>query len=158
MSSYAVFVLQMVMTILVYSLISNWYLAPALAHLALPQILGYLLLPHTMRHIGLTSIVNAVVDPKVNPQWRNEVGYGDLLAAALAIVTILMLHFEVGGAIAMVWITNIVGLADWANAGIKATRFKVWDYQLGGFWFLPTFFVPSLVVTHVWMFYLLLTR
>ena len=153
MSNRQVFVLQMLLTIVVYSLIARWYVAPAMANLTLHEIFGFLLLPHALRHIGLTAIVPVVVDPDVPREWSRPVGYGDLLTAFLAILTILALRFQWAPAIALVWLTNIVGFADFAFAGIQATRYGAYNYKLGGFWFLPTFFVPSLVVTHVWMFW-----
>jgi len=156
MSNRQVFVLQMGLSILIYSLIAKWYLAPAMAGLSLEQTLGFLLLPHAFRHIGLTAIVPVVVDPKVPKQWSRPVGYGDLAAQILATLTIIALRVHLPFAIAMVWITNIVGFGDFVNAGVQATKYGAYNYQLGGFWFLPTFFVPTLVVTHVWMFWLLL--
>ena len=156
MTNQQVFVLQMALTILVYALIARWYLAPAMSRFSFHQKVGYLMLPHALRHIGLTAIVQVVVDPKVPKEWSQPVGYGDLITAGLAIVTLLALRGRWPIAIGLVWLTNIVGFADFANAGIQATRYEAFNYQLGGFWFLPTFFVPSLVVTHVWMFAILI--
>jgi len=155
MSNRQVFVLQMVLTVAVYGLIAKWYLAPAMAQLSLYQTLGYLMLPHALRHIGLTAIVPVVVDPAAPKQWKNPVGYGDLITALLAVVTLLALRADLGFAIVLVWITNLFGFADFVNAGVQATKVNAYDYKLGGFWFLPTFFVPSLVVTHFWMFWIL---
>jgi len=155
MSNRQVFVLQMVLTVAVYGLIAKWYLAPAVAHLSLYQTLGFLMLPHALRHIGLTAIVPVVVDPAAPKQWKNPVGYGDLITALLAVITLLTLRADLGFAIVLVWITNLFGFADFVNAGVQATKVNAYDYKLGGFWFLPTFFVPSLVVTHFWMFWIL---
>ena len=158
MTNQQVFVLQLVLSVLVYTLIAKWYLAPLIAPLRLNQALGFLMLPHAMRHIGLTAIVPVVVDPNVPKEWSNPVGYGDLITQLLALITLFALRGDWRIAIGLAWITNIFGLADFVNAGIQATRYKAFDYQLGGFWFLPTFFVPTLVVTHFWMFGILLRR
>jgi hypothetical protein len=156
MSNRQVFFLQMTLSSVVFFLIAMWYVAPALAHLSLYETLGYLLLPHAFRHIGLTAIVPVVVDSKVPKPWRDQLGYGDLLVAILAIVTIIALREQWPFAIAMVWITNVVGFVDNVNVSIQSTKHGVWDHGLGGFWFVPTFFVPILIVTHFWIFWLLL--
>jgi len=158
MSNRQVFILQMLLSALVYSLIANWYIAPALAHLPQLEIFGYLLLPHALRHIGLTAIVPAVVDPNVPKEWSRPVGYGDLLTQVVAMLAILAIRCHWSFAIVMVWIANIVGFGDFVYAGIVATKYKAYNYQLGGFWFLPTFFVPILIVTHFWMFWMLCRR
>src|SRR5437879_2671830 len=140
MSNLQVFLLQMALTVLVYALIAKWYIARALEGLPRNTILGYLLLPHALRHIGLTAVVPMFVEPTVPMLWSYRVGYGDLLTQVLATLTILALRGQWAFAIAMVWITNVVGLADFVNAGIQATMLgftppytKLTDYKLGGF-------------------------
>jgi hypothetical protein len=158
MSNKQVFLMQMTLTVVIYSLIANWYLAPALAHLPVNETLAYLLIPHALRHIGMTAIVPDVVDAnsKIPKQWSRQLGYGDLLTAVLALFTIWTLKEQWSFAIAMVWITNVVGTVDSVNVSILSTKHGVYDHGLGGFWFVPTFFVPILIVTHVWIFWILL--
>ena len=40
----------------------------------------------------------------------------------------------------------------------QGMRLDVTRFQFGGFWYVPTFWVPLLIVSHVLIFRLLLTR
>jgi hypothetical protein len=53
----------------------------------------------------------------------------------------------------LTWLFNIVGLADLVNAFYQGLSH---DVQLGAAYYIPTFIVPALVVTHVMIFRLLL--
>ncbi|MGB5535907.1 MAG: hypothetical protein WBN08_08385 [Thiogranum sp.] len=59
-----------------------------------------------------------------------------------------------GLAIILVWVFNIVGTADLLNAlrHVEAVP------DLGSTWYIPTFFVPMLLVTHFMVFARLLGR
>ena len=56
-------------------------------------------------------------------------------------------------ALPLTWVFNVVGLVDLLYAMSAGARLQV---QLGAAYFIPTFVVPALVVTHVMIFMLLL--
>ena len=58
------------------------------------------------------------------------------------------------GALPLVWLFNIVGTVDLLNA----LRQNVAIAHLGAAWYIPTFLVPVLLVTHFMMFAWLLRR
>ena len=152
--NYLLFMVQMTMSILVYTLLAVWYAAPYLGALALPHALTIVLIPHAMRHLGMTILSPSVVDPAVPKFASNPIAYGDLAAAIAAIAALVALRAGSGLAIPLVWISVVVGVGDLVNAFIVATKGQITNYQIGGFWYVPTFVVPLLFVTHgltIWL-------
>jgi hypothetical protein len=148
MDDLAVFGLQLVFSLFVYTLLARWYVSPWLAGKSLKVALVALVLPHTMRHIGLTFFVDGVIAAPLPSFFAYTAAYGDLLAAVLAIVSLFALRGNWRAALPIVWIFNTVGFVDLVNALRHADAVPA----LGGTWFIPTFFVPLLLVTHVMIF------
>ena len=155
MSARAIFGLQVVLSLVGYSLIARFYVAPRLAALPLPAALTPLLLLHAFRHLGMVFLVPAVVGPVLPPAFAVPAAYGDLVAALLALLAIAALRMEWPLAIALVWVLNIVGLLDLVNAFYQGLRNNV---QLGAAYYIPTYVVPALLVTHAMMFAMLVRR
>ena len=80
--------------------------------------------------------------------------YGDLLAGVLALLALVALRTDWRGTIALVWVFNVVGTVDLVNALRHADAIP----NLGAAWYIPTFVVPLLLVTHVMIFARLLRR
>jgi len=158
MGNFEIFGLQFVGSLLVYVLIARWYVAPRLATMPLSAALQPLLLHHATRVLGMTLLVSAVVGPGVPRAFANQVAYGDLIAAVLALVSIAALRARASYAIPFVWIFNIEGFVDLLNALTQGIRLNVASAPLGAAWYIPTYAVPALVVTHIMMFSMLLKR
>ena len=77
-----------------------------------------------------------------------------MIAAALALLSLLSLRHKVG--IVVVWIFNIWGTADLLNAFYQANHAGLLAGQLGAAYFIPTFLVPLLLLTHGLIFRILL--
>jgi hypothetical protein len=155
MSSFQVFGLQVALSFVVYGLVAKWYVAPRLAALPFPAALQPLLVLHAFRHLGMVFLVPTVVGPSLPASFAVPAAYGDLVAGLLALAAIAALRARSAAGIPLVWFFNIVGLLDLVNAfyqGLSA------DVQLGAAYYIPTFVVPALVVTHVMVFRLLLRR
>ena len=156
MGKFEIFGLQFAGSLLVYALIARWYVAPRLATMPLSAALQPLLLHHATRTVGMTLLVSAVVGPGVPRAFALQVAYGDLVAAVLALVSIAALRARASYAIALVWIFNIEGFADLLNALAQGIRLNVANTPLGAAWYIPTYAVPALLVTHIMMFSMLL--
>ena len=154
MNSQAIFGLQFALSVFVWAVIAKTLLIPWLKTKPLNEILFWLILPHTFRHIGMVFLVPQVVDPSLPEGFANAAAYGDLLAGVLAILAIISLRTGWVGALALVWLFNVVGAVDLFNA----LRHKDAIPDLGAAWFIPTFFVPLLLVTHFLIFAKLLRR
>jgi hypothetical protein len=148
MDNLAVFGIQLTLSLFVYTLLARWYVSPWLADKPLKVALIALVFPHAMRHIGLTFFVDGVIAAPLPSFFAYTAAYGDLLAAVLAIVSLFALRGNWRVALPLVWVFNTVGFVDLLNALRHAEAVPA----LGGTWFIPTFFVPLLLVTHVMIF------
>ena len=153
MTTQQIFGLQVALSFLVYGLVAKWYVGPRLATLPLGAGLAPLLVLHALRHMGMVFLVPTVVGPSVPASFAMPAAYGDLLAGLLALAALIALRGAWSVAIPIVWVFNVVGLLDLVNAfyqGLSA------DVQLGAAYYIPTFIVPALVITHVMVFRMLL--
>ena len=155
MTTFQIFGLQFVMSLVLYALLAAWYVAPRLARLPLAAALPPLLWVHAFRHLGLVFLVPTVVGPALQPEFAVPAAYGDLLAAHLALLAIVALRGNWSTALALVWIFNVVGTLDLAVALSQGTRLRV---LLGAAYYIPTFAVPALLVTHAMIFVRLARR
>ena len=155
MTSLQIFGLQVLLSFLVYGLVAKWYVAPRLAALPLPAALMPLLFLHALRYLGLVFLVPAVVGAPLPAAFAVPAAYGDLLASLLALLAIIALRAGWGPALALVWLFNVVGTLDLLHAFYQGRRLEV---QLGTAYYIPTFVVPALFITHFMIFAMLLRR
>lgn len=154
MDTLTIFGLQLVLSLIVYALIAKWYVTPWLAEKPIHQALTPLIFPHAFRHIGLTFLVSGVVAQPLPSFFAYPAAYGDFVSGMLAVLSLLALRSGWSLALPLVWLFNIVGTVDLVNALRHADVVS----DLGATWFIPTFVVPLLLVTHVMMFARLLER
>jgi hypothetical protein len=154
MDSQAIFGLQFLMSVLVWSAVAKWLGAPWLDGMSRRHALSWLTLPHAFRHIGMVFLVPGVVAEPLPASFANPAAYGDLLAAVLALLAFVALRTGMSFATPLVWVFNVVGTVDLANA---LRHFDVAPY-FGAAWYIPTFLVPLLLVTHFMIFVRLLRR
>ena len=152
MDPLAVFGTQLVLSLVVFSLVAKWYLAPWLAEKSLHEALIPLIFPHAFRHIGLTFLVPGVVADPLPSLFATPAAYGDLVSGLLAILSLVAVRGRWGYALPLVWLFNLVGTADLLNALRHASVVP----DLGATWYIPTFLVPLLLVTHAMIFLRLL--
>ncbi len=144
----AIFGLQIFLSLVVYSLLAKWFLVPWLREKTQRESLFWLTLPHASRHVGMVFLVPAVVSPALPHGFAVSAAYGDLAAGVLAMLVLIALRSRWDGAMALVWVFNIVGTADLLNALRHAQAVP----HLGAAWYIPTFLVPVLLVTHFMIF------
>ena len=154
MDTLAIFGIQVVLSLIVYTLIAKWYVSPWLAAKPIYPALMLLIFPHALRHLGLTFFVPGVVAEPLPTYFTNTVTYGDLVSGLLALLCLVALRREWSFALPLVWIFNIIGTADLLNAMVQEGAVP----KLGATWYIPTFWVPLLLVTHVMIFARLLRR
>ena len=105
-----------------------------------------LLILHSFRFIGLAFLVPGVVAPDLPPAFAHSAAYGDIIAAVLALLALISLPSASGVVIA--WIFSLWGTADLFNAFYQANHAGLMAGQLGATYFIPTFIVPLLLITH----------
>ena len=86
--------------------------------------------------------------------FANSAAYGDIIAAVLALLALISLPSTAGVVIS--WIFGLWGSADLFNAFYQANRTALTPGQLGVTYFIPTFIVPLLLITHGLAFRILL--
>ncbi len=154
MDTQAIFGLQFILSLVVWGLIAKWLVAPWLAKMPQHQALFWLTLPHAFRHIGMVFLVPGVVAQPLPAAFAIPAAYGDLMTGVLALFALIALRTGWVGAVALVWLFNIVGTVDLLNA----LRHVDVAPAFGAAWYIPTFLVPVLLVTHFMIFVQLLRR
>ena len=150
-----IFGIQVLMSFIVYILLARWYVAPRLAALPLHAALMPLVFLHAFRHVGLVFLQPQVVGPDLQRAFAAPAAWGDLLAALLALLALVALRNRWGGALGLVWLFNVVGTLDLIYAVFKGLTLGV---VLHAAYYIPTFAVPALFVTHTMVFAMLLRR
>ena len=144
----AIFGLQFLFSLTVFSLLARWYLAPRLAGQPLEVALAPLLVPHALRHVGLLFLVPGVVAQPLPDAFSTPAAYGDFASAALAVLALVALRHRWSVALALVWVFSAVGTLDLLYA--LGRGFSVGaQLSMGATWVIPTFVVPALLVSHV---------
>ena len=131
MDAFAVFGIQNLLSFVVFGLFAWWYVWPWLESLERTTAFTAVTFVHALRPIGAT---------------------------VLAIITLLALRARSGFAIALVWVTNVVGTLDLLNALVGGVRYDIPRLGMGSFWYVVTILVPILWIAHVLAFTLLLRR
>ncbi|MEO1251278.1 MAG: hypothetical protein AAFW81_02890 [Pseudomonadota bacterium] len=145
MDRMTVFGLQFLLSVLVFALIARWFVGPWLAQKSQTDALSILLLPHAFRHLGLAFFVPGLVGEDMPALFSITAGYGDLLSALLAIISLIALRNRWAIALPLVFVFSMVGVADLLNALRQADVVP----HFRSVWYIPTFVVPMLIVTHV---------
>lgn len=154
MDSLLIFVLQLVLSLTVLALFAKWFAVPWLAEKPAHLALTVLILPHAFRHLGLVFLVPGLTGESLSSYFAYTVAYGDLVSGLLALVSLVALRKRWSFAFPLVWLFNIVGTADLVHALSQADNVP----NLGATWYIPTFWVPVLLITHVMVYARLLKR
>ena len=150
------FFVSILFSFMAWGMVSARYIWPRLRLQQRAEALQPLLILHSFRFIGLSMLVPGVVSPDLPPTFAHPAAYGDIIAAVLALVALLLLPSAAG--IAVAWIFNVWGTIDLLNAFYQANHAGLLAGQLGAAFFLPALIVPLLLITHGLAFRILLQR
>jgi hypothetical protein len=148
------FFVSIAFSFLAWGIVAAGYIWPELRLRQRADALRPLLVLHCFRFEGLAFLVPGVVSPDLPAAFAHSAGYGDFIAAILALLALLTLRRRAG--IVVVWIFNLWGTADLVDAFYQANTAGLVPGQLGAAYFIPTFVVPLLLITHGLMFRILL--
>jgi hypothetical protein len=140
--------------LIAWGIIAARYIWPELRLRKRADALRPLLILHSFRFIGLAFLVPGVVSPDLPTAFARSAAYGDIIAAILALLSVLLLPSAAGVAVA--WIFSLWGSVDILNAFYQANHAGLLAGQLGATFFLPTVVVPLLLITHGLAFRILL--
>lgn len=150
------FFVSIAFSFIAWGTVAARYIWPELRRRSRAEALQPLLILHSFRFIGLAVLIPGVVSPDLPPAFAHPEAYGDMIAAILALSSLLLLPSRAG--IAAAWIFNLSGTADLVNAFYQANHAGLLAGQLGAAFFLPTLIVPLLLVTHGLVFRILMQR
>ena len=144
---------------LVFSTLLFWvaariYLLPRLRELMPQTVLLPILLLHSFRHLGLMFLAPGATYAGIPPQFAYPAAFGDLLAAMLALASILAVVKNFRSSRLLVWVFSVEGSMDLVVAIALATIYGAAAFMGPDYW-IPAFWVPALV-THYITFVILL--
>src|SRR5580692_11747768 len=140
------FFLSIAFGFIAWGIVAKRYIWPNLRHRPQAEALRPLLILHSFRFIGLAFLVPGVVSADLPSAFAHSAAYGDIIAAILALLALISLPSASGVVIA--WSFNLWGTADLFNAFYQANHAGLMAGQLGATYFIPTFIVPLLLITH----------
>src|SRR6516162_7900201 len=146
MQSQFAFFVSIAFSVIAWGVVTARYIWPELRLRSRAEALRPLLILHSFRFIGLAFLVPGVVSPDVPSAFAQSAAYGDIIAAILALLALTSLSGRAG--IVIAWIFNIWGTADLFNAFYQANHSGLMPGLLGATYFIPTFIVPLLLITH----------
>jgi len=132
------------------------YVWPVLRRRERADALQPLLVLHSFRFLGLAFFVPGVVSPDLPWAFAASAAVGDVVAAMLALLTLLFLRRGTG--VLFAWVFSVWGSVDLVNAFYQANATGLSPGQLGATYFIPTLIVPLLLITHGLAFRVLLQR
>jgi hypothetical protein len=146
MQSQIAFFLSIAFSLIAWGIVAARYFWPELRVRQRAEALRPLLIFHSFRFVGLAFLVPGVVSPDLPSSFAHAAAYGDLIAAILALMSLMSLPGAAG--IVIAWIFNVWGTADLFNAFYQANHAGLMPGQLGATYFIPTLIVPLLLITH----------
>jgi hypothetical protein len=155
----ALFGLSVLMGFGAFGIVTKIYLLPSLRAMRRDHALTALLIPNIFRFIGLCFLVPGVVAASLPRAFAAPVAYGDLVAAILAVIATLALYGGRSWAIPVVWVFNVWGALDLLLGFYQGEiGVRIEPGSLGAAYFIPTVFVPALLIIHGLTFWLLLRK
>lgn len=152
MSPFLLFGVQFTLSLVIFGMVAQWYITPALDRLPIHAALVPLFLVHTLRYLPSTAFAPGQVDPGLPRDTMAAIAYGDLASAILALIAVLFLRYRWPGSLAVAWLVNVVASLDWLNGAYLAASHRFPTYALGGNWYIVNYYVPVIGVVHVMIF------
>jgi len=136
--------------LIAWGTVAALYIWPGLSGLPVSDAVRPLLILHAFRYVGLAFLIPGVVSPELPAAFARPAALGDLVSALLALLALLGLGNGVGTV--LTWMFNIWGSADLLFAFYNGARLvragKLRATHFGAAYFIPTFYVQLLLITH----------
>jgi hypothetical protein len=158
MNAFHVLATQFTFSLVAFALLARWHVAPRLATRSRSAALVPLLWIHVFRYAPLALYATGQVDPRVPRDVAAAIGYGDLVAAVLALLALCAAHLRAPAAIPLTWLFTVVGSIDLVYATYKAVGAELYRYYIGWNWYILNFYVPMLIVSQVMIVQALLKK
>ena len=149
------FVLSVVGAFLTSSVVAYTYVWPAVRAMPRYDALRLLAAFNAFRFLGMNFLVSGFVSSALSSDFANKVGWGDFIAAVLAIFSMAALSWRWSIAVPIVWIFNIWGTLDLLNAYYLGVTTIGNPGLFGAGIYIPALYVPLLLLSHLLAFMIL---
>lgn len=159
MSPQFLFQVQLVLGYVVCGVALGTYVLPRLGSMEAFAAHRVIATVHSFRFFGLVFILPGVVGANLPAEFSTYAAYGDFATGVLALLALLSVRMR-----ALFWAFvagfNVVGIADLLIDYYHAVRLNLPANagQLGAMYWVPILYVPVLMITHVYAFYLMARR
>jgi hypothetical protein len=156
MSPQAVFQIHLVLGYVTCLLCLGVYVLPRLASMDRVEAQRVIATVHSFRFFGLVFLVPGLVGPNLPAEFAGFAAYGDFATGLLAILALLTVRIR-----PLFWLFvvafNVVGLVDILVDYYHAVHINLPAIagELGTTYLIAIIYVPVLMITHVFAFYLL---
>src|SRR5438552_7550139 len=123
------------------------YVLPRLGDWGFRSVMPPILLLHSFRHLGLMFLTRGATYPGMPAQFAYPAALGDLLAAVLAIASLVAVVRDHRAGRDLVWVFSVQGTLDLMAAIVLSTVYDAPTYMGPAYW-IPAFSLPALLVTH----------
>ncbi|HEY8945168.1 MAG TPA: hypothetical protein VIM73_12945, partial [Polyangiaceae bacterium] len=147
--------INLLFSTLVFALAARLFVMPRLETWGAHRVLPPILLLHAMRHLGLMFLAPGAALSGLPAEFAYPAAVGDLLAALLALAALAALLRRSRLATPLLWLFNLEGSVDLLAAITLANVFQAAGAMGAAYW-IPSFWVPALLVTHYVVFVILL--
>lgn len=154
--TFLAFLVSTMVSLLSFTLIAFRYVVPRLSKQPYVQALFPLVLLNVFRTEGFVFLLPQVMGGTLPSNFAVPAAYGDVATAVLALLAAFVLWLRPGWALPLVWLVNLVGFADLLNAVYQGIVVGFPYFHVGVAWFIPTLYVPLLLVNHIVIFWFLL--
>lgn len=141
-------IINIFFSLMVFYAAYHWLVKPRLPQLQPGMVLIPILLLHSLRHLGLMFLTTGVASPAMPQQFAVPAAAGDFLTAVLAMMAAFLIQRKSTWAVPMTWLFSVVGIADFAMAVVLSRLYNAADFMGGSYW-IPSFWVPMLIVGHI---------
>jgi hypothetical protein len=139
--------LAMTLSLAVMAAAAAWYVAPWLKVADWATGLSALLWVHAFRYVALQIFSAQQFGFAVSDAGRNQIAYGDVIAALLALSAIVALRYGSRLAVPILWLFVAEAGLDLLNSTIVGMREQLFASASGVTWLILTFYVPLLWVS-----------
>jgi hypothetical protein len=141
-------IVNVILSTIIFNLAYRWFLKPQLPKLNPAVVLVPILLLHSMRHLGLMFLTTGVTSPGIPAQFAVPAAAGDFVSGMLALTAAVLVQSKSSWAVPMAWLFTVVGILDFVSAIALSRIYSAGDF-LGGAYWIPSFWVPMLIVGHI---------
>src|SRR5215471_10272768 len=125
-------------------LIAVWYVVPWLRSRSRATALTALLWFHAFRYVALELFSAQRAGLAIGDGLRDDIAWGDVIGASLAVLAIISLRYRWRGAIALTWLFAVATLLDLSNALVGGVRQQMMAEVHDVPWLILCFYVPAL--------------